>query len=51
MSPIGGAEKAARSSDPLSSGTEVEVTILGSRRSAKVVEAQLYDPKNERLLS
>ena len=32
-------------------GTELEVTILGSRRSAKVVEEQLYDPKNERLLS
>jgi len=31
-------------------GTEVEVGILGSRRTAQVVEGALYDPKNERLL-
>jgi dimethylglycine dehydrogenase len=32
-------------------GTNLEVGILGSRRSARVVEAPLYDPKNQRLLS
>ena len=31
-------------------GTELDVKILGERRSARVVEAPLYDPKNERLL-
>ncbi len=31
-------------------GTELEVKILGERRAARVVEAPLYDPKNERLL-
>ncbi|MBW2391328.1 MAG: aminomethyltransferase family protein, partial [Deltaproteobacteria bacterium] len=35
----------------LEPGTEVEVKILGTRRSAKVVEQPLYDPQNERLLS
>jgi dimethylglycine dehydrogenase len=35
----------------LEPGTDVEVKILGARRSAKVVEQPLYDPKNERLLS
>ena len=32
-------------------GTELEVGILGERRSAQVVEQPLYDPKSERLLS
>ena len=32
-------------------GTELEVTMLGVRRAAKVVEQPLYDPKNERLLA
>jgi dimethylglycine dehydrogenase len=32
-------------------GTELHVEILGSRRVAKVVEAPLYDPKNQRLMS
>ena len=32
-------------------GTELEVGILGERRSAKVVEQPLYDPKSERLFS
>ncbi len=32
-------------------GTELEVGILGERRSARVVEQPLYDPANERLLS
>jgi dimethylglycine dehydrogenase len=32
-------------------GTEVDICILGERRSARVVTAPLYDPKNERLLS
>jgi dimethylglycine dehydrogenase len=31
-------------------GTQLEVKILGERRSAQVVEAPLYDAKNERLL-
>jgi dimethylglycine dehydrogenase len=35
----------------LEPGTEVDVKILGTRRSARVVEQPLYDPKNERLLS
>ena len=35
----------------LEPGTELEVTILGDRRAARVVEQPLYDPKNERLLS
>jgi dimethylglycine dehydrogenase len=30
-------------------GTDLEVKILGERRRAQVVEAPLYDPKNERL--
>jgi dimethylglycine dehydrogenase len=32
-------------------GTEVEVEILGDRRSARVVEQALYDPAGERLRS
>ena len=32
-------------------GIELEVEILGSRRRAQVVEAPLYDPKNQRLLA
>jgi dimethylglycine dehydrogenase len=32
-------------------GTELEVEIIGSRRRARVADAPLYDPKNERLLS
>jgi len=32
-------------------GAEHEVKILGARRRARVVEQQLYDPKNQRLLS
>jgi dimethylglycine dehydrogenase len=32
-------------------GSDLQVGILGSRRSARVVEAPLYDPKNQRLLS
>jgi len=32
-------------------GTQVEIEILGARRAATVVEAPLYDPKNQRLLS
>jgi dimethylglycine dehydrogenase len=32
-------------------GTDLEVKILGARRSAQVVEQPLYDPENERLLS
>ncbi len=32
-------------------GTELEVEILGERRSATVVPQPLYDPRNERLLS
>ena len=32
-------------------GTALEVSILGERRAARVVEAPLYDPKNERLLA
>ena len=32
-------------------GTELEVGILGERRSAQVVEQPLYDPKSERLFS
>lgn len=32
-------------------GTELEVGILGERRSALVVEQPLYDPKSERLFS
>jgi dimethylglycine dehydrogenase len=32
-------------------GTGLEVKILGARRSARVVEQPLYDPRNERLLS
>jgi dimethylglycine dehydrogenase len=35
----------------LDPGTELEVEILGARRAARVVEAPLYDPKNQRLLS
>jgi dimethylglycine dehydrogenase len=35
----------------LEPGTELEVTIVGDRRAARVVEQPLYDPKNERLLS
>jgi len=31
-------------------GSELEVELLGERRSARVVEEPLYDPKNERLL-
>jgi dimethylglycine dehydrogenase len=34
----------------LEPGTELEVKILGARRSARIVEQPLYDPKNERLL-
>jgi dimethylglycine dehydrogenase len=34
----------------LEPGTELEMKILGARRSARVVEQPLYDPKNERLL-
>jgi dimethylglycine dehydrogenase len=34
----------------LEPGTELEVKILGARRSAHVVEQPLYDPGNERLL-
>ena len=33
-----------------SPGTELEVKILGRRCGARVVDAPLYDPKNERLL-
>jgi dimethylglycine dehydrogenase len=32
-------------------GTELHVEILGARRSARVVETPLYDPKNQKLLS
>jgi glycine cleavage system aminomethyltransferase T len=32
-------------------GTELEVEILGERRSSTVVPQPLYDPQNERLLS
>ncbi|MBW2287052.1 MAG: FAD-dependent oxidoreductase [Deltaproteobacteria bacterium] len=32
-------------------GTDLEVKILGARRSARVVEQALYDPENKRLLS
>jgi glycine cleavage system aminomethyltransferase T len=32
-------------------GTELQVEILGERRSATVVPQPLYDPRNERLLS
>jgi dimethylglycine dehydrogenase len=35
----------------LEPGTRLQVEILGSRRAARVVEAPLYDPKNQRLLS
>jgi dimethylglycine dehydrogenase len=31
-------------------GTDLEVKILGTRRSARIVEQPLYDPENERLL-
>ena len=31
-------------------GTELEVTIVGERRAARVVEQPLYDPTNARLL-
>jgi dimethylglycine dehydrogenase len=34
----------------LEPGTDLEVKILGARRSARVVKQPLYDPKNERLL-
>jgi glycine cleavage system aminomethyltransferase T len=32
-------------------GTQLEVEILGSRHSAEVVQAPLYDPKNQQLRS
>ena len=32
-------------------GTELEVTVLGQRRAATVVEQPLYDPQNARLRS
>ena len=32
-------------------GTELTIGILGDRRPARVVNAPLYDPKNERLLA
>jgi dimethylglycine dehydrogenase len=35
----------------LDPGADLEVKILGARRSARVVEQPLYDPRNERLLS
>jgi dimethylglycine dehydrogenase len=31
-------------------GNEVDIRILGERRPARIIEAPLYDPKNERLL-
>jgi glycine cleavage system aminomethyltransferase T len=32
-------------------GTVLEVDVLGEWRAARVVEAPLYDPRNERLRS